>query len=367
MAIKFICSCGKHLRARDEMAARRSVCPRCGAPVGIPSRQPTHPGTAPAPLTPTERLRQRPMIRSAEAVLAENTPAPPSTAAQHSSRRDAADEAGSSHFAPPLGPHSTQKASAAEARPARRPALRWHPDLLYPLRAGPVVLGLAAALTVLTGGISLAWPALYEIVASAQGWVWLVPCAPCVLFPLLTVGYVCAFLDCTYCAAATGVVREVRWPGRDLGLVVRSGLIWLICFLGGPFVPAGVALVFWIRCGDPALVDWLILAELGIVAGGYWLLAVLAVHQNDRLRDANPLRVAQLVDSLGYYVVVAVIGAVALALAHGLLAFAALGELHRNPATGGLLLLASYGSGLFVATAWFRLLGAWCHRRRIVS
>src|SRR2546423_13472646 len=57
MTIKFICTCGKHLRARDEMAARRSVCPRCGSPVGIPSLKPTHPGTTAAPLTPLERLR----------------------------------------------------------------------------------------------------------------------------------------------------------------------------------------------------------------------------------------------------------------------------------------------------------------------
>src|SRR2546423_851321 len=57
MTIKFICTCGKHLRARDEMAARRSVCPRCGSPVGIPSLKPTHPGTAAAPMTPLERIR----------------------------------------------------------------------------------------------------------------------------------------------------------------------------------------------------------------------------------------------------------------------------------------------------------------------
>ena len=25
MSIKFVCSCGKHLRARDEMAARHSI------------------------------------------------------------------------------------------------------------------------------------------------------------------------------------------------------------------------------------------------------------------------------------------------------------------------------------------------------
>src|ERR1700687_6396589 len=58
MTIKFICTCGKHLRARDEMAARRSVCPRCGSPVGIPSRQPTHSGAVAPPLTPLERMRQ---------------------------------------------------------------------------------------------------------------------------------------------------------------------------------------------------------------------------------------------------------------------------------------------------------------------
>src|SRR5262249_62050682 len=59
MTIKFTCSCGKRLRARDEMAARRSACPRCGAPVGIPSLQPTHPGANAGPLSPTERLRER--------------------------------------------------------------------------------------------------------------------------------------------------------------------------------------------------------------------------------------------------------------------------------------------------------------------
>ena len=57
MSIKFVCSCGKHLRARDEMAARRSMCPRCGAPVGVPSLRPTHAGTQAAPLTPQERRR----------------------------------------------------------------------------------------------------------------------------------------------------------------------------------------------------------------------------------------------------------------------------------------------------------------------
>src|SRR6266513_2910473 len=59
MSIKFVCSCGKHLRARDEMAARRSVCPRCGAPVGIPSKQAANSAITAKPLTSAERLRGR--------------------------------------------------------------------------------------------------------------------------------------------------------------------------------------------------------------------------------------------------------------------------------------------------------------------
>ena len=59
MSIKFVCSCGKHLRARDEMAARRSVCPRCGSPVGIPSKQAADTNVTAKPLTPAERLQGR--------------------------------------------------------------------------------------------------------------------------------------------------------------------------------------------------------------------------------------------------------------------------------------------------------------------
>src|SRR5262245_52201316 len=79
MTIKFICGCGQHLRARDEMAARRSACPRCGAPVGIPSLQPTQAGTVAAPMTPDERrrhARQRALVSSVAPAAAPERPAP---------------------------------------------------------------------------------------------------------------------------------------------------------------------------------------------------------------------------------------------------------------------------------------------------
>src|SRR5438128_1615719 len=57
MAIKFFCKCGKKLKARDEMAGRRSMCPRCGSPVGIPSLTPTYPGARLGPMSLKDRLQ----------------------------------------------------------------------------------------------------------------------------------------------------------------------------------------------------------------------------------------------------------------------------------------------------------------------
>ena len=31
MAIRFTCICGHHLKARDQLAGRRTMCPACGA------------------------------------------------------------------------------------------------------------------------------------------------------------------------------------------------------------------------------------------------------------------------------------------------------------------------------------------------
>src|SRR5437899_11197063 len=57
MAIRFFCKCGKKLKARDEMAGRRSMCPRCGSPVGIPGLKPTHAGATLGPMSLKDRLR----------------------------------------------------------------------------------------------------------------------------------------------------------------------------------------------------------------------------------------------------------------------------------------------------------------------
>ncbi len=369
MAIKFFCSCGKRLRARDEMAARRSVCPRCGSPVGIPSLQPTHPGVTAGPMSPAERLRVRQNARGLRGPGVEGQG--PGVRARSASEGATAPLASASGSAPrpptpeivrQLVPHGLPSRSAIRRR-AWQLETQWYQCLLYPCRAWPLVLGLAAALAGLTGFAALVLP---ELVSEAQlelPWLVLVA-ALWLLAPFLIVGYACGFLDCVLASAAAGEVRHIRWPGRNLLLVLKSTATWLVCFVAGPVVPAGAGLVYWINCGDPGLLDWLILAELGTLAISYWLLTLLAVSQRDRLLDANPVQVVKLVHRLGHRSVAVAAGASVLAITHGVLMFLAVEDLHRNLGAGSLLLAACWLSAMYWATFLLRLLGVWCSRSR---
>ena len=48
MPIKFRCTCGKVLAARDEHAGRRAKCPTCGAVVEVPKKSEARPASVPA-------------------------------------------------------------------------------------------------------------------------------------------------------------------------------------------------------------------------------------------------------------------------------------------------------------------------------
>ncbi len=238
----------------------------------------------------------------------------------------------------------------------------WYQCLLFPLRALTLIFALAVALTAMTGiafvlvseggglDVEPTWDSLARL-------LWLA-------MPVLIGGYTCGFLDCTLASAAAGEIPLVRWPGRNVSLALKSLVTWVACFLAGPIVPAGIFFVYWSQCGDPELVDWLIWAELGIVAIGYWVLAIVAVSVRDRLRDANPIQIVALVRRVGFRLLVAALVAGLAFLGFGLLALSAFELLHKE--VSGLVLLAGYWfSALFLATFLFRLLGVWCNSRQI--
>jgi hypothetical protein len=355
MTIKFVCSCGKHLRARDEMAARRSACPACGAPVGVPSLTPNHRGVTAGPLSPAERRRTRP------AAPPDFPPPPDATAgvagavtAPHShlpADRPGAGPGPGLHRPPDTDAVRLAIPRERRLRRAWRIETRWYHCLLYPLRAWPLVLGLAVVLTGLTGVTVLALPDMVDL-PLAQVFL---------MIPLLVLGYACGFLDCVLASATAGEVRHVHWPGGNVSLALKSCGTWLACFLAGPVVPAGAGFWYWLHCGDPEALDWLILAELVAVTVGYWLLALLAVSQKGRLRDANPASVADLAFRLGYRAPAATLLATGLVIGHGLPALAAVEEIQHGGGAGWLVLGGCWASGLFWATFLLRLLAVWGH------
>jgi len=221
-------------------------------------------------------------------------------------------------------------------------------------------LPLALAMTVLTGVAALAWPDLGSL-QTPPWWIWLVVWVA----PFLTLGYVCGFLQCVLVSAAAGEVGFVRWPGLDLRVLIRALTAWTACFLAGPIVFAATAFGFWLYAGDPTWVDWFIIAELCVVGTCHWLLALVAVHQGDRLRDANPLRVGDVIRRLGYPVVLAALGAAAVSLGFGLLVVQTLPSVHEESLQGWLLLWLGWLGGLGWLTFFFRLLGIWCFQSRV--
>jgi hypothetical protein len=164
-------------------------------------------------------------------------------------------------------------------------------------------------------------------------------------------------------SALVGEVGQIRWPGESLKMAMRSLATWLICFLAGPIIPASMGLAFWLNGGDPILIDWLILVELMLVMFGYWMLAVVAVSRSDRLLDANPIAVAELVARLGTTAMAAVVAIALLSAAQLAGLYVALDQVHGDPAIGWSMLFGCWVSVLITGTYLMRFLGTRDYQR----
>jgi hypothetical protein len=278
--------------------------------------------------------------------------------------------------APPSRPASAPRPLDARvvrflsSKGKRRPELKgrpleryWQECLLYPLRAWRFVAILAVALT-LAGSVAAALlPPMFAELPSDMLPLWGFRLT-CVLASVMLVGLPCSFLDCVLASAAAGEVYYILWSGNPLLTVFRSGVKWLACFLAGPVIFAGAAWLYWVNCGDPEWIDYLILAELGVVAAAYWIFALLAVTDRGRLRDLNPLTVGDLAHRLGWRGLGVVLAAAILLLGHGWVLIDGTAEVHGEVGKAFLILAVGWGSGLFWSTFFCRLLGTWCHRSR---
>ena len=344
MSIKFICSCGKHLRARDEMAARRSRCPRCGNPVGVPSLQPTHAGTQAAPLTPQERIRlnrDKPGRGNDEVETINIYPSLTQPAR------------------PPSSLDNPPPAPKVYRRRRRQLEQHWYQCLIYPLLNWRLLLLLSVISTVWLSGVLIAIPHMQSLPVRALQVAFRWPTGALVLVLLVTYAY--ATVECALTSALAGEGPGPYSPGWTAPFPLKSSVRWLVCFFAGPIVPVSLVVYFCIYGGDLKVVDWAIVVELAVFAAAYWFLAIVSANERDRLRDANPLRVGQLVQRLKYRAVVPVLIAPALAFAHALLIFFALTSLQQHVVASWLLLTCCWCSVLFWSAFLFRLLGVWCY------
>jgi hypothetical protein len=182
---------------------------------------------------------------------------------------------------------------------------------------------------------------------------------------LMLVALPCSFLGCVLTSAAQGEIDYILWSGNPFLTIAYSAARWLACLLAGPVLFIGLDFVYWLNCGEAGLVDWLILIELGVVAGAYWIFALLSVTDRGRLRDINPLAVVDLAHRLGWRALLVVLLAALLLLAHGAVLVAGITELHRKVLLGLVLLIGGWFSGVFWSTFFCRLLGVWLHRARV--
>ena len=232
-----------------------------------------------------------------------------------------------------------------------------------------MVLGLAFLSTLFCGAMAFALPALVRCFREHDSWflwselVWVD--FPCLCITLVVLGYASGFLDCVFASGVAGEVGEVRWPGANLLLALKSGFRWLICFLAGPIVPASASMLYWIRAGQLGFVDRMILAELGIVAIGSWFLLLLVANQNDRLRDISPLRVVELIGRMGHRLVALALFSAVVVFALGGLAAFGLDKIAHSVAAGWLWLFLSFTGNLFFCAFVFRWAGVWFYWARI--
>jgi hypothetical protein len=359
MAIKFICSCGKHLKARDEMASRRSFCPKCGAPVGIPSLKPTVRGTLADPMSPHDRFRTKKVVPRAESPV--TVPPVDPTAVE-----PLAESPG-----PILSPEKAGRTLdfslvrmvlGRKHHPRKRAwplEHHWYQCLLFPFRSWPLVFGLAIGLMLHLGLTAHLLPEVMKF-SKAEPAFWVL-CWSWGIITLVFSGYITGFLECTLASALAGEVGQIRWPGESFRIAMRSFGRWLSCFMAGPVVLASAACLFWLESGDFAVIDWLILGELVVIAFGYWMLAVVAAGRRDRLRDANPVQIGENLLKMGVapVVVLAVVGVVT--LLQMVWVYFALGKVHADPLIGWLNLAGCCLSVLFVNAFLMRHLGIACH------
>jgi hypothetical protein len=214
---------------------------------------------------------------------------------------------------------------------------------------------------VLTAMGAFAWVGM----ALDDGAEWPLPLLGCSLLGLLFVlGCVFNYYMAIIGLAVRGKMRfEAGMETSPLWAFYQSARC-LLCFLAGPALIACAAVAYWVYNGDPGLIDWLILAELGVACVGWWLIALLLNVVDDRFLVASPRRVLTTALSMKRGLVEVLLLSCAAVVGQVIALGFAVSQLYVRPFWALILLCTVWTAGLYLGAFVFRRLGVTYYRSR---
>jgi hypothetical protein len=228
---------------------------------------------------------------------------------------------------------------------------------MYTLPVCSVLAVLAAALALASGGaLGSLSGALPGAIPGQIGGPIFVPSAA-LLAALLSVAF--AVLSGVLSLAMNGSMRIVST--LDLDATLRAIGQWLASLAAGPALMLAAAVSYFFECGDPAVVDRLILIELIAFASGSFLVNLLVTCPRGGFRRLNPVALLEVASLLGWRLFAGSIAAAVSLFAFGWFGELLLERLHVAGVEGLLWLGLWWFSALALAAFSFRRLGLWYH------
>lgn len=242
---------------------------------------------------------------------------------------------------------------------------RLHECLLYPLLDGPGV-GLLLFAPPLLMWMSIPLLDIIAVLAPRGQFnalaLLIVPFTlPLDLCFALTLGYILIFLGQMMVASALGENDHPHWPEWDLHRIAEGLARWVWSGIIGLAIGGLPMLLYWLRCGDLDVVDWLVFAGLMIVGVGYAQMILAASLLHDNLWAANPLAAVAAIGRVGLAYLLPCVVSVAGVTATGSVLFLVL---FRSVS----MTLAAFGlwvfwlMGLYVGMVAVRVLGVSCFK-----
>jgi hypothetical protein len=327
------------------------MCPDCGEPVGIPTRRPTHRDAPELPASILPGPRSIGTARPAKHSAPQASSPPPLSAPPRGIM---------GRWTPPKTRRAARrggtKPAEVEIRLRRTPrwmrlyepsSSRWTSAADLLLLRMLMLAGLAGAIAVSAGG------AVHLLPDAVRGGPLSLPHGPFLVLAAMAFAfaamYAASFIGQMVHHAVTGPPQGWQFD-VSLGRAASYAARWLASIVCGPLVIAGAGLTYWLQCGRLTPVDWLILAELALLAIVLCLVLWFGSSVCGKFAIFCPVRAYKFLRHIGRRGAVVTLAASALILAVGGLAVVSLQRIQLGEAWATLGLAGCAFGGIAVVT-----------------